>query len=671
MDQSTPAKVRRTRVFGAVLFLVPLAFFAALEGSLRVLEYGGNLNLFIETNQNGKAYYGVNPDVTNRYFRTFQVKAMVSNELFEKAKGENTFRIFCLGESSTLGYPYMFNGSFPSLLRDRLQATWPQKNVEVINLGITAVSSYTVADFVHELVNYQPDALLVYCGHNEFYGALAVGSTEALGKSRWMIQTYLWLEHVRSFLLMRDCIDWIRGLFTSRQNEGREATVMEGMVKNKEIPFDSPDYAVARDNFTANIEEIANVAEAHKIRLVFATLVSNLSGLAPFSSVHGFHQTGLAEFQNHELAGEQAFASNDPVTARKELSSATSIDSSYAMTHFLLGKIAERQGEYRVAAREYQLAKDQDALRFRAPSEFNTIIRQVARKHSIPVADAESLLTVRSEHQIIGPQFVLEHVHLNVDGYFLLAQSFYDAMRGNGILASREQWHALPEPNELELRAGTGVTALDSAMASIRLFVLMNSWPFKQGGIGVRSFDPKTELERLAKSCLMRELSWEQAHVKAAEMYEKREEVGSAIEEYRCLAKATPFNNSPLLRLGQLLLRVGKDDDAIRAFQRALKISPNFHAMQAIAFLHLKKNRFEDAAVEFKKALQYADGVPSTTIVETQQLFAVSLAGSGKLDEAESVVRGILLVHPEQSDARAILERIQKQKGQMTHEAVR
>ena len=42
-----------------------------------------------------------------------------------------------------------------------------------------------------EVIEHNPDLLLIYAGHNEYYGALGVGSTESIGNARWLVKTYL------------------------------------------------------------------------------------------------------------------------------------------------------------------------------------------------------------------------------------------------------------------------------------------------------------------------------------------------------------------------------------------------------------------------------------------------------------------------------------------------
>ena len=53
-----------------------------------------------------------------------------------------------------------------------LQHLMPDREVEVINLGLTAVASFPVRKVAEQAMGAtEPDLLLVYGGHNEFFGA--------------------------------------------------------------------------------------------------------------------------------------------------------------------------------------------------------------------------------------------------------------------------------------------------------------------------------------------------------------------------------------------------------------------------------------------------------------------------------------------------------------------
>lgn len=59
-----------------------------------------------------------------------------------------------------MGFPYPNNISFQRMLKYQLQKTNPDKDIEIINLALTAINSYTFYDFAQELVHFEPDAIL-------------------------------------------------------------------------------------------------------------------------------------------------------------------------------------------------------------------------------------------------------------------------------------------------------------------------------------------------------------------------------------------------------------------------------------------------------------------------------------------------------------------------------
>jgi hypothetical protein len=95
-------------------------------------------------------------------------KDFFNQQSFSREKPPNTFRIFCLGGSTTYGRPYDDKTSFPGWLRELLPVADRSKNWEVINAGGISYASYRVAHLMEELINYQPDLFIVYTGHNEF-----------------------------------------------------------------------------------------------------------------------------------------------------------------------------------------------------------------------------------------------------------------------------------------------------------------------------------------------------------------------------------------------------------------------------------------------------------------------------------------------------------------------
>jgi lysophospholipase L1-like esterase len=77
-------------------------------------------------------------------------------------KPEGTLRVLCLGGSSTFNYHASQGRTWPMLLEQYLRTALKQ-DVEVINAGTPGYSLYqSSVRFEHELINYDPDVVLVY-----------------------------------------------------------------------------------------------------------------------------------------------------------------------------------------------------------------------------------------------------------------------------------------------------------------------------------------------------------------------------------------------------------------------------------------------------------------------------------------------------------------------------
>src|SRR6201985_967967 len=196
---------KKSFIFKTVAILLPFLILFLVEISLRVFHYGNDLELFIEA-RNHPGFLVLNPVASKKYFINEAYAPTGNSELFKKNKDDSTLRIFVLGESTTIGYPYFHNGSFHRWLQFRLMQMYPDRNFEIINLSLTAVNSYTVLDFGRQLAKYQPDAVMIYTGHNEYYGALGIGSTSYVGSNHFLVETLLKLRDLKLVQLVNNSI---------------------------------------------------------------------------------------------------------------------------------------------------------------------------------------------------------------------------------------------------------------------------------------------------------------------------------------------------------------------------------------------------------------------------------------------------------------------------------
>ena len=84
------------------------------------------------------------------------------------ARVPDSFRIICLGESTTFGTGDSSN--YPTFLREIVEKqSKTYKHFEVINAGVPGwVSDQVALRVEHQLVNFDPDAVILYVGWNDF-----------------------------------------------------------------------------------------------------------------------------------------------------------------------------------------------------------------------------------------------------------------------------------------------------------------------------------------------------------------------------------------------------------------------------------------------------------------------------------------------------------------------
>ena len=150
-------------------------------------------------------YLTINPAVAKRYFSRVGRTPLPAYELFLKDKPQNGYRIFVMGGSTVAGWPYLNNAMFSRILSQRLSDAFPERYIEVISTGIAALNRFTLLDFFDEISEQEPDAILIYAGHNEFYGALGGASSESFGQSRFVINGYLSLVDFKTVRWLHAC----------------------------------------------------------------------------------------------------------------------------------------------------------------------------------------------------------------------------------------------------------------------------------------------------------------------------------------------------------------------------------------------------------------------------------------------------------------------------------
>jgi tetratricopeptide (TPR) repeat protein len=572
-QQQPPLSPWKKRVFRIVMLLMPVVLLTILELMLRLFNYGGNLDLLISAPDKVSNYEMCNRNVGRRFFYMLQnVLPGVQKDLILKKKPRNGYRIFVLGGSTAAGFPYGNNVMFSRILNHYLADAFPERHIEVMNTAMSAINSYTLLDFMDEILDHEPDAILIYSGHNEFYGAMGVASMESVGKYRWVVNTFLKLARFRTFLLVRDFIGQIRRWIENMSHEGTATeyteTLMERIVADQTISYGSRMYELGKHQFEENLRAIYEKAKDRGVPVIVSELVSNVRDQAPFVS-----------------------------QATDSLPSALEI--------YRLAQKLEAEKKYADAKRTYKRAKDLDELRFRAPEEFNKIIHRVAAEFSTPVVPMKSYFEKASPNGLVGDNLMTDHLHPNIKGYFIMAGAFFDVMHDNKFVA--DTWDLANVKPDSVYRREWGLSKLDSVYAELGIRILKGGWPFQPKSIlnrALQEFHLKNEVDSMAMEVLINnKLNLESAHQELAKRYTRQGLYSLVFQEYKSLYYTIPNEVVFYERAAEALRRMKKYDEALSVLFQARKVRETATGNKMIGLLLLLDGKVTQAIPYLEKAL--------------------------------------------------------------------
>lgn len=590
----------KKRVFTVFTILFPLLLLCLFELVLLVFNIGKDISLFKTVEMNGKEYFMLNPNIGEKYFPGNNVQIQ-SNDIFLVQKPVETFRIFCLGGSTVTGYPYYYNASFSSFLRERLLKIYPEKDIEIINLGMTAINSYMVLDMAKEIINYKPDLLLVYDGHNEFYGPLGVASQKSFLNSRWLNITYLQLLNSRVFLLLRDCYYSLINLFGENKNQA-PAITMEMLAKGQYIPYQGEVYKKGLEIYRANVEELKTILSDRNIPLIISTQVSNLRDQLPFVSgqSNSLSRNIRDSISYHLSMGDIAGTEGRFDTAMKELQMVLQFDSANAAAHYGLAECLDIVGKMKEALIEYKKAKDYDELRFRASSDFNELILLMEDKNT-GVADIEKIFMENSPDSLIGNKLILEHLHPNSYGQFLAAKAFEIVINKMELIKSGPMWITTYTELDSILWIERSVSELDELIAKRRTEYITSAWPFALKDTPVAAINENDTLMQIAESISKNMCGWGDAHLNAIEFYKNRHDWKNLEREYRVMISLLPYDVNSYLSLAALYFEQKRLNDAVRILKKSLSVKKTIFADKLIKEIELMISRPVKTKIQFAK----------------------------------------------------------------------
>jgi lysophospholipase L1-like esterase len=371
---------------------------------------------------------------------------------FRAVKPAGTFRIFVIGESPAEGSPYGTGFAFASWLARRLAAQAPDVRWEVVNAALGGLQSWSALSIVRDIARHQPDLLVVFLGHNET-GTRFSPSERAWLDPRgfawraWLVDTRLYAALSR--VLPARAANQLIDPRTVQQRTGT-TSAREG----RRVYASAADRALSAAVYRARLEEMVEVMRRAGARTMLLTLSQNFSDWPPAASSHRprMRPDEKAAWRAAVKEGD-ALAADDCVGALAAWSRALALDDGYADLQFKMATCERQLGRLEEASARFRRANDLDALPQGAPTLFNDLLRDVARREGAILVDIDLVFRQASGPRLVGNDLFVDPEHLNIRGHQVIAEAVATAIRESGLTGPPVRWnpdaYVDPDPESL------------------------------------------------------------------------------------------------------------------------------------------------------------------------------------------------------------------------------
>ncbi|MFA6224516.1 MAG: tetratricopeptide repeat protein [Desulfomonilaceae bacterium] len=559
---------------------------------------------------------------------------------FPVEKPPDSLRVFSFGESTTYGHPFDGRTSYSRWLEDILAASCPTKKVQVINAGGISYASYRIVNLVQESLQYNPDLVIMYVGHNEFLERRSYAGMFEQGPLLISLRSYM--ENLRIYraleTILVPIIDRVKTADKKTNqkdhspNSNADKTLLNDeattiLDKSAGLDLYYHDEQFARGvlkHYAYNLREMISLCKQAHVPIILVETPSNLKDFSPFKSQHDSKLTLTQQKEiDRKLEDVRALlASGDFKKAVDETNEIERVDPLYALTYFLKGKALEAETQYQEARRNFVKAKDLDVCPLRATSSIIDQIDKIAAEQQAPLIKFCSFVDSYSKEHgsksgIPGDESFLDHVHPTIELHQALAELLYEKIQSMGLISGCKTLNK----TEIQSVLDQGFKSLDSSIYALRDLNLAKTlrWAGKKE-------EAKRALLRIAGS----ETDNPEVHKMLGSFALEAHQYGEAVNEYREAVKLAGGDPELKLSLAIALYKGGNRKEAQDTYEQILDSGHDFPEVYAnLSMLWLETGRIDESRKLIEKGIEKFSG--SSALYAP---YALNLAISGRLDEA-------------------------------------
>ena len=541
------SNIPRKWLFRSLAIVIgPLIFFGLVELVLLLFGYGYSTNFLIpHEKEKGKLYD--NKDFSRSFFPTAMARTS-QPILISESKPEKTYRIIMFGGSAAMGDPDPAFGPL-RVLKVMLENAYPDSSFEVVNTAVTAINSHVVREIASDLEEIESDLWIVYMGNNEVYGPFGAGTVfGSISPPLWVSQSGLFFKKTKIGQLAHNILG---PKSQSKKNWGGLEMFLDNLFLKNDPALDR-----VYNNYSKNLADIIDSGKIAGAKVLVSSVAVNIKNFPPFRS---------------ELA-QKMF--ND-------------------------GAFVE--------------ARDEDTLRFRADSKINSLARKVALEKEVQFVDSEKAFI---EKESSSDDLFVDHVHFAFGGSYLLARTMANKVADSLNLGSRdEDWL-----DEEGCAKKLGFTPVNKIQILNEMQQRFSQAPFNEHtNHEERDSKLAAEISRLNATLTSKNFDKEQKNYEALlkenpDDWQLRKEFAlhlsargknvEASEQYKKIADLLPHRPEMWYRLGMSYRRSEEKAKAQIAFERAIKLKPNFYqAHYNLAFCYIDQKQWSNASESFKNTV--------------------------------------------------------------------
>lgn len=523
--------------------------------------------LFVES-ANGE-FYEINTNFIARFTSSQNIGYFASKK-FSRIKEKNAFRIFVVGETFNPEMPTNPNSSFVHILNAKLQRAFSETNIEMINIPYDFTSSFEMILTVDQIVNYEPDLVILAPGRNEFYGKSTYACNNFTGSER--IDRFIQNTHI--YRIYRKYFPSPKTIFEIETN-GQ-------LFKNTVERFEKRLYGMVSNLKNKNIP------------VILINAPSNLKDTAPQKS-HFAPQFAVPHQQLFET-GKNAYTNGNYNLAFSSFSKIYQKETTHAETLYFLGKLALKDNKTKEAAEFFRLASDFDLIKSRVPTAINRAIFGIATVHNCYFIDLEKLLSQTAMEGLAGNNVFSGETQLNLRGNALLASACTQKILQEQILQNN--------PNSFSIPVSTGDfipfdTVYDGLIAE----------KYNQQSTQFLKLQFLTTFEEETASIFAhRKKTWEESMNSLYEFYIKNKNYKMAFKVIENLVLENPHNTRLNDKASQTAAIIGDSQLVVHYASRVYKVKPEKNIAERIFISYLKLDKPEKALPFIKCAMNHEPG---------------------------------------------------------------